>query len=260
MPVVTPSAASIETVNAVLKADSFLAAIRSRPSSSQRSAVKERQINPRPWVAMKLIASGVANCAAIVRSPSFSRFSSSQTTTIRPRRTSSMASSMVEKGPAASASAGVVADSGLCIVPPKALHEPFRVARDQVDLEVHGIPFGEVPQGRAVEGLRDQRDLEPVVSEPRHREADAVDGDRAVLDDVAAELGGQGHLESAREPVLVRCDHVAGAVDVTLDEVPAQWLAGLQRGLQVDRSTRLEVAEGGQRQRLVHDVRLEPLI
>ena len=33
---------------------------------------------------MKLIASGVANCAASVRSPSFSRSSSSQTTTIRP--------------------------------------------------------------------------------------------------------------------------------------------------------------------------------
>jgi len=47
---------------------------------------------------MKLIASGVANWAAIVRSPSFSRFSSSQTTTIRPRRISSIASSMLAKG------------------------------------------------------------------------------------------------------------------------------------------------------------------
>ena len=43
---------------------------------------------------MKLTASGVANWAAIVRSPSFSRFSSSQTTTIRPRRMSSIASSI----------------------------------------------------------------------------------------------------------------------------------------------------------------------
>ena len=30
-------------------------------------------MSPRACVAMKLIASGVANCAAIVRSPSFSR-------------------------------------------------------------------------------------------------------------------------------------------------------------------------------------------
>ena len=37
IPVVTPSRASIETVNGVWNGDSFLAAIRSRPSSSQRS-------------------------------------------------------------------------------------------------------------------------------------------------------------------------------------------------------------------------------
>ncbi len=98
MPVVTPSRASTDTVNGVSKDDSFLAAIRSSPSCSQRSAVSERQISPRPSLAMKLIASGVANCAAIVRSPSFSRSSSSQTTTIRPARISSSACSIVAKG------------------------------------------------------------------------------------------------------------------------------------------------------------------
>ena len=47
---------------------------------------------------MKFTASGVANCAAIVRSPSFSRSSSSQTTTILPWRMSSSASSIVANG------------------------------------------------------------------------------------------------------------------------------------------------------------------
>ena len=42
--------------------------------------------------------SGVTNCAAIVRSPSFSRSSSSTTTTKRPARMSSIASSIVAKG------------------------------------------------------------------------------------------------------------------------------------------------------------------
>ena len=42
MPVVTPSRASIETVNGVWNGDSFLAAIRSSPSSSQRSG-RQRQ-------------------------------------------------------------------------------------------------------------------------------------------------------------------------------------------------------------------------
>jgi hypothetical protein len=47
---------------------------------------------------MKLMVSGVTNCAAIVRSPSFSRSSSSTTTTIRPWRMSSIAASIVAKG------------------------------------------------------------------------------------------------------------------------------------------------------------------
>ena len=50
-----------------------------------------------PCVAMKLTASGVANCAAMVRSPSFSRSASSTTTTNLPERMSSIASSMVAK-------------------------------------------------------------------------------------------------------------------------------------------------------------------
>src|ERR1700722_5008887 len=49
-------------------------------------------MSPRPCLAMKLIASGVTNSAASVRSPSFSRSSSSTTTTIRPAFISSTAS------------------------------------------------------------------------------------------------------------------------------------------------------------------------
>src|SRR6476619_616662 len=44
---------------------------------------------------MKLMASGVTNWAATVRSPSFSRSSSSTTTSMRPARISSIASAMV---------------------------------------------------------------------------------------------------------------------------------------------------------------------
>jgi hypothetical protein len=55
-------------------------------------------MRPRPWVAMNAIASGVTNCAAIVRSPSFSRSASSTTTTNRPERMSSIASSIVANG------------------------------------------------------------------------------------------------------------------------------------------------------------------
>jgi hypothetical protein len=64
-------------------------------SSSSRSPTMGTQISPRPYLAMKFTASGVAASAAITRSPSFSRSSSSTTTSIRPCRISSMAAAMV---------------------------------------------------------------------------------------------------------------------------------------------------------------------
>ena len=67
-------------------------------NSSQRCSLSARQMRPRPWVAMKLIISGVVFSAAIVRSPSFSRSSSSTTTSIFPARKSSIASAMFANG------------------------------------------------------------------------------------------------------------------------------------------------------------------
>ena len=95
MPVVTPSRASIVTVNGVSWADSFLSDMSSRPSSSQRSGVSVRQIQPPAWRVMKLMSSAVMNSAAITTSPSFSRSSSSTTTIILPAAMSSSASSIV---------------------------------------------------------------------------------------------------------------------------------------------------------------------
>ena len=59
MPVVTPVAASIETVNAVPCWAPFFAVIGGSCRRSQRSRVSVRQIRPRAKRAMKLIASGV---------------------------------------------------------------------------------------------------------------------------------------------------------------------------------------------------------
>ena len=98
IPVVTPSAASMDSQKAVPKREVFMGETSGRCSASQRSGASARQISPRPCTAMKLIASGVANSAASVRSPSFSRSSSSTTTSMRPARISSMASGTVAKG------------------------------------------------------------------------------------------------------------------------------------------------------------------
>ena len=66
---------SIDMVKAVSWRLEFLGLINCRPSASMRVPGSARQISPRPCVAMKLIASGVAICAGMTRSPSFSRSS-----------------------------------------------------------------------------------------------------------------------------------------------------------------------------------------
>jgi hypothetical protein len=61
MPVVTPTAASIDTVNAVLNTLPLLGTICSRPRRWQCSSVRVRQIRPRASRAMKLMASACNN-------------------------------------------------------------------------------------------------------------------------------------------------------------------------------------------------------
>ena len=96
IPVVTPSAASIDTVNAVKYLPPLRVTMGGNSSRSQRSRLKVRQIRPRPKRAMKLIASAVTWSAAKTRSPSFSRSSSSIKITILPACMSAMMSSTGE--------------------------------------------------------------------------------------------------------------------------------------------------------------------
>src|ERR1700733_4026621 len=226
IPVVTPSRASTETVKGVSNGDSFLADIRSSCSSSQRSAVNERQISPRPSLAMKLTASGVANCAAIVRSPSFSRSSSSHTTTILPWRMSSIACSLVAKP---------VAASGVLMGKPRYSstrrscacgHQSLDVLGEDVHLDVHGRARLELAEVGAFERLGDQRHREAALVERTDGEAHAVDGNRALLDEIAGELRLELDLEHPREALLAQRADAAGAVDVTLDDMPAKAVVG----------------------------------
>src|SRR5690606_15215057 len=84
MPVVVPCLKSIETVNAVECGASFSATIGVRLSRRASSRVIGVQTMPEVWRTMNAILSGVQCTAATIRSPSFSRPSSSMTTTISP--------------------------------------------------------------------------------------------------------------------------------------------------------------------------------
>ena len=99
MPVVTPRPfTSIDTVKAVPPNAVLSGAIGASSNSSSLSPVMATQISPLPCIAMKLMASGVTSSAAMVRSPSFSRSSSSTTTIMRPALSSSRAVSISANG------------------------------------------------------------------------------------------------------------------------------------------------------------------
>jgi len=110
-PVVVPVRISTDTVNAV-RCDSLLAGtICGSSSADRRCSSIGTQMMPLVWRIMKATASGVAYSAPMMRSPSFSRSSSSMTTTMRPARSSARSSSIELRLLAGGGAAGLP-DSG----------------------------------------------------------------------------------------------------------------------------------------------------
>src|SRR5690349_6701082 len=163
---------------------------------------------------MKATSSGVACSAAKIRSPSFSRSSSSTTITGRPAAMAAIALSM---------SSNIARSKHL-----------LDVLGDHVDLEVHGVADGFGTQNGQLEGGRDQADAERIVVDGHHGQRDAVDGDRALLHHVLLQLRRQ---REAQYLPLVRgfaAENPRHPVHVSLDEMTAETTADGGRALQVD--------------------------
>src|SRR6185369_3537095 len=209
MPVPAPFR-SIGTQNAVPNVVVLELTASGISSSSRRAPVIERQIRPRPYFAMKLITAGVTFSAAIVKSPSFSRSSSSQTMIIWPSRTAATASSIEANGvrlrapfamrmffvifsPSRSTvttrltSALPTRESGRHRTPtrlgrlqPACVLRQFQRSRDvladHVALDVDAIPYLQRRECRVRPGERDYHHVEYVFTESRNRQADPVDG------------------------------------------------------------------------------------
>src|SRR5262249_44729664 len=197
MPVLVRYFASIGMQNAVSNRELFWVTMSGISSSSSRSGVMDRQIRPRPWRAMKLIAAGVTFSAAIIRSPSFSRSASSTMMIILPSRTDSTASSMRANGVLSLAIARVV-PCGVCPLPCALCPLPFislvrgfagprarqrqpgqlrgadDVLANHIAFEVHAVADLHARQIRMLHGERDQLDVEPIDAQARDRQADAV--------------------------------------------------------------------------------------
>src|SRR6185295_10517867 len=140
MPVATPSRASTATAYAVPRRSWLVWYIGGSSSRSACSSVIGTQTYPDVCRTMNAISSAVACSAAKIRSPSFSRSSSSTTITGRPAAMSATARSM---------SSNTALSQHL-----------LDVLGDDVDLEVHRVAGGLDAEHGRLERRRDQPDAE----------------------------------------------------------------------------------------------------
>src|ERR687898_1024848 len=248
MPVETPSFASMETVKAVPMREELWVVICGISRRSMTSSAIGRQIRPLPCVAMKLMSSGVTSSAAIVRSPSFSRSSSSQTITIFPALMSSMTSSIGLNG---------IFDAPLEVSQVPFLsrpQEPLHVFGYDVRLQVHPVSHPEPPEVGVRAGLRQDGDGKRAFAHRDDGEADAVDADATLLDNVAEHGLRRAELPDLRFPLGPGREDLPYGVHVPLHDVPPEPVRRSHRPLQVDGAPLREAPQRRTPQRLGHGV------
>ena len=102
--------------------------------------------------------------------------------------------------------------------------------------------------------MGDDRNGKAVRLHRRHRQANTIDGDGALLHDVPQQ--GRGCLNGVPDGVVVlpQGRDGAGAVNVSGDDVTAEPAVRRHGPLQIHPTPRHQSAQGGAVQRLVHDV------
>src|SRR3954471_20368845 len=271
MPVLVPSRASIDAQNAVSRTDRCSLRSSGICSWLRRSGIIARQINPRPCFAMKLIASGVTVDAAIVKSSSFSRSSSSTTMTIWPSRMATIYSSMVAKGPVLRAPLamrifgffeGISISHGptgprqlaSCL---RQFHRTGDVLADHVGLQVHPLVRADRRQVRVLPGERDNHHIELVVAQVSHRQADPVDRDRPFAHDERRQCRRKLDRHPVGIAVSANRSQLPDTIHVALDEVPAEAAVGPHGALEIERLPGLERAQRRDARRFGPDLRVQ---
>src|SRR5277367_1321830 len=116
---------------------------------------------------MKFTSCGPTRSAAMIRSPSFSRSSSSMITAILPRRRSSRISSMV-----------LNVDIGFLLFGSR--HEPIQVAGNHVNFNIDAVVDLELAERSDLMSMRNDVDVESPAPDRVDGQAHAVDANRAL--------------------------------------------------------------------------------
>src|SRR5260221_9660660 len=114
----------------------------------------------------------------------------------------------------------------------------LHVFPNHIAFEVHRVAGLAVADVGVLVGVGNHRDFGDIVLPAGHGEADAVNGDGALENDVASEIGGHLHSEPPVFAFGSEMRYAADGVHVAKDEVPAEFLARSERLLD-RKSTRL---------------------
>src|SRR5438034_5776064 len=242
---------STETPKAVWWGAVLSATIIGIESCSNRSRVRPTQ----SWIpasrAMKLTCSGVTVSAAVMKSPSFSRSSSSTTMIILPAAMSARASSMVAKLIALLSLIRRLEGRFGHALSQEGLH----VLGENIDLEVDDVAGRLGVQRRRAERVRDERHTEGTrLLQARHRETHAVHRHRSFLHKIAPECCGSLDPHDDRALLGIEGPDKARPVDVALDDVAPEAAASRDGALEVDRAPGTQGAEGGPGQGLLRQL------
>src|SRR5689334_2111058 len=195
---------------------------------------------------MKVMDSAVTREAAQMRSPSFSRSSSSATMTSLPAAKSAIACSTVENGMEVNE---CVRNATAASRSPRGRvrgNELADVLPDHVRLDVHAVAGTECTERGVRPRVLDERYLKnPRSGERVHGEAHSVDRDGAVRDHQRLEVLGQADVDEQRVGAPLDALHRADAVDMALHHVSAEAVAEAERALEVHPPAGFPRADGG---------------
>ena len=117
-----------------------------------------------------------------------------------------------------------------------AREHPFHVLGQDIEFDVQQIARLDHVDISVPFGVRNDPDRETFGQKFSDGQADAIYRDRTFVSDIVREVGGQVDFEPMVVPGSLERNRLAGAVDVSLDEMSVQTRVGPQRPFEIDRA------------------------
>ena len=239
MPVVTPSAASMDSVKLVRCSRCVSLTMSGRRSWRQRSAVSVRQMRPRPKRAMKL--------------------TSSAPHLLRGHDEVAFVFAILVVHDHHHAPGGDVGEDFFDAV--ERLHvfsvKPLDVASQQIDFQIDAHADGKRAERGDFERVRNEIHAELCAIDFVHGEAHAIERHRTLARDVTRQRFRRREFHAQRARVVRGGENFGDAIDMARHPVTTEAVAGAQRGLEIHARAVAFGAERGHAQRFTGNVGLK---